>query len=413
MDISSLPDNLQRLVNDELASGERIRWVSQPVPRAGFPRLRLFLFLVALPLMLFAILWMAGASGVLDPVNGIQGFGQLDPTRVVFALFGLPLVLVGIGMLCSPFWVRRCLVQAAKQTGYVVTDSRAIVFGGGYAGDNDLAALLTVLLRFLGQGTTVRSWTPEQLGRIERVERDDSSGDVIFGEVPLVAEGDRRSSPTKAGFFSIQDAKEVAALLKSLAGGRTGNVNVSESSPSSSPSATVQTGSRSNFLFFAVFFCAGVGCLILMLATVIIPEWRANHSYVENSCVVLDKRLGRSNGNHGTVYRPEIHIRHTVNGQVFQLWTYEASGGYSGSQSRTEDILAGFVVGQAYPCWFNPEDPSQAVLVRNYSWLPHMMLLVPLLLIAVGGGGMYVNWHRRDSEPLPENASSAAVLDVG
>jgi len=402
MDIASLPDNLQRLVGGELASGERIRWIGQPVPQSTFSRQRLVLFLFAFPWILFALFWMAGASGVFDPVNGFQGFGQLDTPRLVFAIFGLPFVVVGIGLLWSPFWMRWCVLQAAQRTAYLVTDSRAIVFDGGYSGNNDLAAMLTLLVQLLGKTTSIRSWTAEQLGRIERVERDDNSGDVIFGEGSLIPEGDRRSPSTKAGFFSIPDAKEVEALLKSLPDvGGIRNALVSASSTSNSRAAADIDRGGSNLRFFAVFFFVGVGCLVLMLVTVIVPEWRVNHFYVENRCVVLDKRFGQSNGSRGHVYRPEIHIRHTVNGQVFQLWTYDASGAYSGRGSRTEEILAGFVVGQPYPCWYGPDDPSLAVLVRGYSWLLYVMLLVPLVFIAVGGGGMYVSWSKRATTPGP------------
>ena len=60
---------------------------------------------------------------------------------VLFPLFGLPFVMVGVGMLSSPFWLRR----RAKRTCYALTDRRAILWEAGWFG--------SVEVRSYGPGT--------------------------------------------------------------------------------------------------------------------------------------------------------------------------------------------------------------------------------------------------------------------
>src|SRR5262245_23909973 len=125
MDTFSLADNLQRTVEDELAPGEVIRWLGQPVPRS-VPGIAWIPCIFAVPWTLFSLFWMAEAAGIFDRFNGFQGGGPLNKQRLIFSLFGLPFVLIGLGMLSSPLWIWRRLRRRAERTAYVITNQRAI-----------------------------------------------------------------------------------------------------------------------------------------------------------------------------------------------------------------------------------------------------------------------------------------------
>ncbi len=56
-----------------------------------------------IPMVLFGVLW-TGFS--VFWMWGASGFGQGDRIGSLFALFGLPFVLIGLGMLLSPFYNR-------------------------------------------------------------------------------------------------------------------------------------------------------------------------------------------------------------------------------------------------------------------------------------------------------------------
>src|SRR5262245_39436647 len=160
---STLPPELDALVQSELSRDERLLWVGQPQPRRYL--------LYAIPIMLFgipfagfAVFWMLVASGVLfgaapnvkgAPANGLGAF------FACFPLFGLPFLLVGWGRLTSPIW----MLRAARRTCYALTDRRAIIWEPRWA-----------------RGYSVLSFGPDRMTRLRRNQHADGSGDLIFEE---------------------------------------------------------------------------------------------------------------------------------------------------------------------------------------------------------------------------------------
>src|SRR6185295_1976399 len=131
------------------------------------------------------IFWTFGAAGFKVP-NFQQGSD-------FFALFGIPFILIGLGMFSSPYWVAR----SAKKTVYALTNRRAIVFAGGW-------------------WTSVRSFSPDRLNDLSRVQRSDGSGDLIFeSRVNYGSDNNRRT--TEAGFMAIPNVKHVEDLVRQVA----------------------------------------------------------------------------------------------------------------------------------------------------------------------------------------------------
>lgn len=165
-------------------------------------------------------------------------------------------------------------------------------------------------------------------------------------------------------------------------------------------------------LFFGVFLLAGIAGEIGVFWGLVRPLWRANHVYVETSCVVLGKRIAENHDGDGTTYRPEIHIKYTADGQEFQTWTYSASKVWSSGRARKQRILDQFVVGNEYPCWYDPDEPSLAVLVRGWSWA-YLFALLPLVFVVIGAGGIYATLRgARKTGPASTSAVEGASLDA-
>jgi hypothetical protein len=181
----SLPLDVAALVEAELQPGETIRWAGQPIP-ARFARRNIAIVLFAIPWTAFALFWMAGASGFKLP-NFSHGAG-------FFPLFGVPFVLIGFGMLSSPYWMRR----QARHTAYVVTNERALILDGGWRGS-----------------VTIRSFEPDRLKDIRRVQNPDGSGDLIF-ERTWASAGDGGRRSTDQGFFAIHQVKTVESLIQQM-----------------------------------------------------------------------------------------------------------------------------------------------------------------------------------------------------
>ncbi|QDT94346.1 hypothetical protein [Gimesia algae] len=143
-----LPQYLQSLIQSELNEGEKIIWVGTPIPRRFCLR-SIGLVLFGIPWTAFALFWIAGAAGFKLP-DFQKGFD-------FFPLFGIPFVLIGLGMLSSPLW----MLRKARNTAYILTSNRAVILTGGMK-------------------TDIRSFEPEHLGKLHRKQWKDGSGDLIF-----------------------------------------------------------------------------------------------------------------------------------------------------------------------------------------------------------------------------------------
>ena len=185
-----LPPDLEARVQAELAPGEKLIWVGQPLA-SRFLVWSIPIVLMGLFVTGFAIFWISMAVSMGAPF--------------FFPIFGLIFVVVGAGLVTSPFWMMR----RARNTCYALTDRRAIVWEAGWFG-------------------TVRvfSYTPNALGKMYRQERGDGSGDLVFEEVVsvgsnYVSHGARgggswqtRTTITPRGFLAIPRVREVEDLIR-------------------------------------------------------------------------------------------------------------------------------------------------------------------------------------------------------
>jgi Protein of unknown function (DUF3592) len=168
-------------------------------------------------------------------------------------------------------------------------------------------------------------------------------------------------------------------------------------------------------MFFACLLLVGIAFLMLLLARVVIPEWRASHDFREVTARVDEKKIESSTDRDGNpVFIPKVKIHFDLDGHTYaDIWTYDISvANYLRSNGRDDqwtfnvartqlsteadarELLDPFEIGQDYRCWYDPLDPTVAVLVRGYRWWFWMLLLVPVGFILIGGGRlMFTLWH--------------------
>jgi hypothetical protein len=171
----TLPSYIKEFATEEFR-GESMRWVGQPDPgRVAMASMLLWGF--ALPWTAFSVHWVWGASQSKDPI---------------FPLFGLPFVLIGIGMLLSPLWN----FFKARRTLYVLTPKR-----------------LTVLEYF--PKPKVRSAFPGQIVALERVQHRDGSGNlkIIFG---WVKDSEGARTEKNETLYGVPNVREVEKLIREL-----------------------------------------------------------------------------------------------------------------------------------------------------------------------------------------------------
>jgi hypothetical protein len=175
------------VAQNELSPGEPLVWAGRPSPGA-MARASLPILIFAIPWTAFAIFWVVMASGITTGATN-RGF------FILFPLFGLPFVLVGLAMTSAPYWAYR----KAQNTIYAITDRRLMIITEG-------------------RSKTVQSYDADEIGEITRRERADGSGDLIFArtaDAHTDTDGYSRSR-TQVGFLGVPDVRTVERYVREL-----------------------------------------------------------------------------------------------------------------------------------------------------------------------------------------------------
>ncbi|MEY2796511.1 MAG: hypothetical protein RIR10_2227 [Planctomycetota bacterium] len=190
--IAGLTPELDNAVRGELRDGEELWYAGMPSPsrtaRKMWPIAIFGLFFGG-----FAAFWIAGAAwGVWFRNVGPQTPGVF----VLFPLFGLPFLAVGVGMISSPWWAAR----GARRTACCVTSQRAMQLQHG-------------------RSIKVQSWAPRDLDEISKVLYPDGTGTLTFASA-LVQGSKGRVRSVPQAFYGVPDPRaceEALLALKAMA----------------------------------------------------------------------------------------------------------------------------------------------------------------------------------------------------
>lgn len=179
-------DDLRDILRRELLPGEHLVWHARPDPRRFNAPFVIWLF--AVPWTAFSLFWEAMA---LMPLLG----GGHTPSAVrysfgiVFPIFGLPFVAIGLGMMGAPFWAKRMMAR----TIFGLTDRR-------------------VLRVTAARKRKVKSVMIDQMGPIDVASGSDGWGSLrIETGSRLDAEGERVT--TQFEVDCVPDVARLEALL--------------------------------------------------------------------------------------------------------------------------------------------------------------------------------------------------------
>jgi hypothetical protein len=182
----ALPDALATRLRAELQPGETLIWTCRPIASVAARPAWIFSLVggvMLVPMVLISLVMAAIFLGL-----------ALLAKSICIALFLVPffaVLLVIIGMVvCMPFFAR----YSAGNTVYALTDRRAIIWQKG------------------PWAFHVRSFAREQLGAIQRNERPDGTGDLIFEQIPY--HDDHGHHLRSIGFTSIARVRDVEDLIR-------------------------------------------------------------------------------------------------------------------------------------------------------------------------------------------------------
>ena len=173
-----------------MAPGERLIWAERQLPRTGGAR-ALMPAVFGFVVLGFGLFWTA---------NAWQAAGALG-------ILGLPFVAIGAALVSAPWW----RPKRARSTIYAISDQRLLIIRGW-------------------PNRVVRSFGPDEIERLERREREDGSGDLIFRQevAPHVHSHPHRPYARyhmrvhPIGFFGIPDVRRVEAAVRALQRGEIG-----------------------------------------------------------------------------------------------------------------------------------------------------------------------------------------------
>lgn len=180
----SVRDRLDLALSRELRVGERVVW--QGMKLARVEPLAFGIYLFAVPWTGFALFWMAMASaGVAQSDAGLWEWA--------FPAFGIPFVLVGLGMLATPFasFFKRGRIL------FAVTDQR-------------------VLRIALGRQLEVDSVPADRIGQVKKSESRDGTGQLKLAvKVGRDSDGDRTTEHFELG--RVANVMEANRAIEALA----------------------------------------------------------------------------------------------------------------------------------------------------------------------------------------------------
>ena len=184
------PTDAQGMVRSELQAGESLQWTgTADAGRAAISALPAMI--VGIPFAGFALFWITAAyrgthavsRSSSHPVTGVFSF---------FPLFGLPFLLIGLGIVSAPLFA----YFKALKTAYAITDKRVLVITDG-------------------RTRSVKSYTPADMVSVDHRERAGGTGDVIIRTNGIIQQ---RNSISQASvdLLGVNNVKEVARLVLNL-----------------------------------------------------------------------------------------------------------------------------------------------------------------------------------------------------
>ncbi len=150
----------------------------------------------------------------------------------------------------------------------------------------------------------------------------------------------------------------------------------------------------------------------------VLPEWRANHDFVQTSGVFAEKKVFTVADDDHVRYRAGLLVRYTVDGKSREHWTYDIT--YPSSYSLATDrpsrlaLIELFEKGASYSVWYDPQNPDTVVAVRGYSGWLWSLMLVPAAFMLIGGAGIFQiirNWGK-SAEHLAAARQLAGRLEL-
>jgi ABC-type multidrug transport system fused ATPase/permease subunit len=127
------------------------------------------------------------------------------------------------------------------------------------------------------------------------------------------------------------------------------------------------------------------GMLLLgaLIALVQVRNFFVYQSFEQGTCTILNGQVVENSGRDGTSHAPVFtYTVHTKTGQMVQASGYDGPTQSGFSQDEARQIFNDYAPGRSYTCWYDPADPTHAVL-RSYGASVGGMILAYALMTLI------------------------------
>ena len=139
---------------------------------------------------------------------------------------------------------------------------------------------------------------------------------------------------------------------------------------------------------FGLFWCAITGMFVAIVVMSIARSIDANLRFATTDGTILASELTRvaDDEGDGDTYKPKIRYRYHVDGREYTSVRYDLLDGSTSAKSAQQAIVDRHPVGSTAVVYYDPDDPSRAVLDRSVSPMMWFLLLFLQPFILVGAG---------------------------
>ena len=165
-------------------------------------------------------------------------------------------------------------------------------------------------------------------------------------------------------------------------------------------------------LFFLVFLLMGSAFTIIIIGEAV--RETAVWFWPEVDCTVISSGVEET-GDDEDPYAPVVVFEYRIDGRNYESHKVVRGSSTSSSYDKARTPSDRYPPGSRATCRVNPDIPGDAVLERRLPWIA-LVVFLPLIFVAVGGGGIYAAWKRDPGSGTPaqtESISQRARLGSG
>ena len=129
-------------------------------------------------------------------------------------------------------------------------------------------------------------------------------------------------------------------------------------------------------------------------------QYRVNTTYMRVAATVLSVGKTRYRESHNYYYEVQVHYQYVVDGKTYQSDRFTAISIHA-SEDWANDAVTEYKARSSKDAYYNPGDPSQAVLNRYYTARPYFEMLQGVLLLTMGFFTLAQLWAAKKRELVP------------